>query len=156
MRVRLTKDFQFEAAQTLPKAPEGHKCRKMHGHSFKVEIPVEGETDPETGWVYDHAQISDAVKPLIQQLDHSYLNEIAGLENPTIENMAAWFWEKLNPFAPGSVEMEANKRPTPAAGIAGNKATSQPPGGEGGAWGPRAGGQIGNRTFFWARTQKKN
>jgi 6-pyruvoyl-tetrahydropterin synthase len=60
MRVRLTKDFQFEAAQTLPKAPEGHKCRKMHGHSFKVEISVEGETNPETGWVYDHAQISDA------------------------------------------------------------------------------------------------
>ena len=88
MRVRLTKDFTFEAAQTLPKAPEGHKCRKVHGHSFKVEISVEGEADLATGWLYDHAEIGAAMKPLIQQLDHSYLNEIDGLENPTIENMA--------------------------------------------------------------------
>ena len=66
MRVRLTKDFTFEAAQTLPNAPEGHKCRRMHGHSFKVEISVEGEVDPETGWFYDHARISDAMKPLMQ------------------------------------------------------------------------------------------
>src|SRR4051812_16137099 len=90
MRARLTKDFTFEAAQTLPGAPEGHKCRKMHGHSFKVEISFEGPVDPNSGWVYDHAQVSSAMKPLLQQLDHSYLNEIAGLENPTIENMAAW------------------------------------------------------------------
>ena len=77
MRVRLTKDFQFEAAQTLPNAPEGHKCRRMHGHSFKVEISVEGEAERETGWLYDHAEITSAMKPLLQQLDHSYLNEIA-------------------------------------------------------------------------------
>src|SRR4051812_20038033 len=62
VRARLTKDFQFEAAQTLPKAPEGHKCRRMHGHSFKVEISVEGEVDPAIGWLYDHAQISAAMK----------------------------------------------------------------------------------------------
>ena len=92
MRARLTKDFTFEAAQTLPSAPEGHKCRKMHGHSFKVEVSVEGEVDRARGWVYDHAEIGAAMKPLIGQLDHSYLNEVAGLENPTIENMAAWFW----------------------------------------------------------------
>ena len=61
MTVRLTKDFLFEAAQTLPCAPEGHKCRKMHGHSFKVEISVEGKTDPATGWLYDHAEISRAI-----------------------------------------------------------------------------------------------
>ena len=58
MKVRLTKDFMFEAAQTLPCAPEGHKCRQMHGHSFKVEITVEGEVDKKTGWFYDHARIS--------------------------------------------------------------------------------------------------
>src|SRR6478736_8325331 len=104
MRARLTKDFTFEAAQTLPKAPEGHKCRRMHGHSFKVEISVEGVVDPATGWLYDHAEISAAMKPLMQQLDHSYLNEIEGLDNPTIENMAAWFWKKLGPSCPGLCE----------------------------------------------------
>ena len=112
MRVRLTKDFQFEAAQTLPNAPENHKCRRMHGHSFKVEISVEGEVDPAPGWVYDHARISEAMKPLLQQLDHSYLNEIAGLENPTIENMAAWFWRKLEPLCPGLCEIVVHETRT--------------------------------------------
>ena len=71
MRVQLTKDFQFEAAQTLPNAPEGHKCRRMHGHSFRVEISVEGEVDPASGWFYDHAEIGAAMKPLLQRLDQS-------------------------------------------------------------------------------------
>src|SRR6266705_1510087 len=85
MRARLTKDFTFEAAQTLPNAPEGHKCRGVHGHSFKVEVSVEGDVDPKIGWVYDHAKISDAMKPLLQMLDHSYVNDIEGMENPTME-----------------------------------------------------------------------
>jgi 6-pyruvoyltetrahydropterin/6-carboxytetrahydropterin synthase len=112
MRASLTKDFTFEAAQTLPSAPAGHKCRKMHGHSFKVEVSVEGEIDRASGWVYDHAEISAAMKPLIAQLDHSYLNEIAGLENPTIENMAAWFWQKLAPQCPGLCEIVIHETPT--------------------------------------------
>jgi len=112
MKVRLTKDFQFEAAQTLPKVPEGHKCARMHGHSFKVEISVEGEVDPETGWVYDHARISRAMRPLLEQLDHAYLNEIAGLENPTIELMADWFWQKLAPDLPGICEIVIHETPT--------------------------------------------
>ena len=84
----------------------------MHGHSFKVEISVEGEVDPKSGWVYDHAQISSAMRPLMQQLDHSYLNEIEGLENPTIENMAAWFWQKLAPHCPGICEIVVHETPT--------------------------------------------
>ena len=112
MRVRLTKDYLFEAAQTLPEAPAGHKCRGMHGHSFKVEISVEGEVDPATGWVYDHAEISRAMKPLLAQLDHSYLNEIEGLENPTIENMAHWFWQKLQAPCPGLCEIVIHETPT--------------------------------------------
>lgn len=112
MRARLTKDFTFEAAQTLPLAPEGHKCRKMHGHSFKVEVSVEGEVDRSVGWVYDHARIGAAMKPLIAQLDHSYLNEIAGLQNPTIENMAAWFWEKIEAQCPGLCEIVIHETPT--------------------------------------------
>jgi len=112
MKVRLTKDFQFEAAQTLPKVPEGHKCARMHGHSFKVEVSVEGEVDPATGWVYDHAQISRAMRPLIEQLDHGYLNEISGLENPTIELMADWFWQKIEAQLPGLCEIVIHETPT--------------------------------------------
>src|SRR2546430_1253427 len=95
MRARLTKDFTFEAAQTLPNVPEGHKCRGLHGHSFKVEVSIEGDVDPKAGWVYDHAEISAAMKPLLKMLDHQYLNDNEGLENPTIENMAEWFWKQL-------------------------------------------------------------
>jgi 6-pyruvoyltetrahydropterin/6-carboxytetrahydropterin synthase len=112
MRAILTKDYTFEAAQTLPSAPEGHKCRLMHGHSFKVEISVEGEVDPAIGWVYDHARISAGMKPLLDKLDHSYLNEIEGLENPTIENMCAWFWTHLAPQLPGLYEIVLHETPT--------------------------------------------
>jgi 6-pyruvoyltetrahydropterin/6-carboxytetrahydropterin synthase len=112
MRARLTKDFTFEAAQTLPSAPEGHKCRRMHGHSFKIEVSVEGEVTRSSGWVYDHAEIGAAMKPLLQMLDHSYLNEVEGLENPTIENMAAWFWEKLQPQCRGLCEIVVHETPT--------------------------------------------
>jgi len=111
MRVRLVKDFQFESAQTLPKVPEGHKCGRMHGHSFTVEIAVEGEVDPETGWVYDHALISAAMRPLVELLDHGYLNEIPGLENPTIELMGDWFWRKLAPQLSGLCEIVIRETP---------------------------------------------
>jgi len=100
MRVRLTKDFTFEAAQTLPNAPAGHKCRGMHGHSFKIEVSVEGNVDPTTGWVYDHAEIGTAMKPLLKMLDHAYLNDIEGLENPTSEALARWIWRQLQPKLP--------------------------------------------------------
>lgn len=112
MIIRLTKDFTFEAAQTLPRVPAGHKCRNMHGHSFKVEISVEGDVDAETGWFYDHAEISHAMKPLLEQLDHACLNDIPGLENPTIENMAAWFWRQLEPHCPGLCEIVIHETPT--------------------------------------------
>src|ERR1044071_8132877 len=112
VRARLTKDFTFEAAQTLPNAPEGHKCRGVHGHSFKVEVSVEGDVDPKTGWVYDHARISDAMKSLMKKLDHAYLNNIEGLENPTIENMAEWFWKKLESQCPGLCEIVVHETST--------------------------------------------
>ena len=84
----------------------------MHGHSFKVEISVEGEVDSTTGWFYDHAMISRAMNPLLEQLDHSYLNEISGLENPTIETMCAWFWRHLKPHLPGLAEIVIHETPT--------------------------------------------
>jgi len=100
MKVELRKNFQFEAAHSLPKLPQGHKCRRLHGHSFQVEIAVWGETDADLNWLMDYADISAAFKPLLEILDHNYLNEIQGLENPTSENIAAWIWERLKPVLP--------------------------------------------------------
>ena len=112
MRARLVKEFRFEAAQTLPNVPGDHKCRKMHGHSFRVEIVIEGEVDPDIGWIYDHARISRAMNPLLEELDHAYLNEIEGLENPTIELMAAWIWKKIESRCPGLCEIVIHETPT--------------------------------------------
>ena len=81
--------------------PPNHKCHRLHGHSFRVEIHVSGEVDPCTGWILDFAEIKAAFKPLHDQLDHNYLNEIPGLENPTSENLAAWIWERLDQTLPG-------------------------------------------------------
>ena len=111
MNARHTKDFIREAAQVLPNAPEGHKCRQMHGHTFTIEISIEGEVDPATGWIYDHAQISAAMKPIIAQLDHKLLNDVPGLENPTIELMAHWLWKKLEPQLPGLAEIVIHETP---------------------------------------------
>ncbi|HKS36545.1 MAG TPA: 6-carboxytetrahydropterin synthase QueD [Verrucomicrobiae bacterium] len=105
MRIELRKTFQFEAAHLLPHLPESHKCRRLHGHSFKAEIVVAGECDPKLGWLMDYADLSEAFEPLWKQLDHRYLNEIAGLENPTSENIAAWIWHRLKPGLPQLAEV---------------------------------------------------
>ena len=89
------KEFTIEAAHLLPNVPEGHKCKRLHGHSFRIEIHVEGDVDPELGWVIDFAQLKNCFKPVFEQLDHHYLNEIEGLENPTSENLARWGWDRL-------------------------------------------------------------
>lgn len=93
--VELFKVFQIEAAHFLPNVPQGHKCRRMHGHSFRIEVHVRGEVDAESGWVMDFAELSAAFKPLFEQLDHHCLNDIGGLENPTSENLAEWIWQRL-------------------------------------------------------------
>lgn len=100
MKLELRKTFQFESAHRLPQLPEGHKCHRLHGHSFQAEIVVEGECDPRLGWVMDYAEISAAFKPIWEQLDHNYLNEIPGLENPTSEKIAVWIWQQLRPQLP--------------------------------------------------------
>lgn len=100
MKMELRKTFQFEAAHLLPRLPKSHKCRRLHGHSFKAEIVVAGECDPTLGWLMDYAQISEAFKPLWNKLDHHYLNEIPGLENPTSEIIAVWIWNRLKPKLP--------------------------------------------------------
>ena len=96
MRVELVKEFTFEAAHRLPQAPTGHKCTRLHGHSFRVCITVQGEVDPDTGWLIDYGEIKKVVQPLLDKhLDHAYLNEVEGLENPTSENLSKWIWDRL-------------------------------------------------------------
>ena len=98
--MELRKTFQFEAAHRLPHLPETHKCHRLHGHSFRIEIAVCGELDPQLGWVMDYAEVSAAFKPIWAKLDHYYLNEVEGLENPTSENIAVWVWRQLKPRLP--------------------------------------------------------
>ena len=89
-------EFTFEAAHRLPNVPEGHKCSRLHGHSYRVEVHVRGEVDAHTGMVVDFADIKAAFKPVHDCLDHYYLNEVPGLENPTSENVARWIWDRLD------------------------------------------------------------
>ena len=98
--MELYKAFTVEAAHHLPHLPEGHKCRRLHGHSFRIEIHVTGTVDKKLGWVMDFPEISQYIKPLFEQLDHHYLNEVPGLENPTSENLAVWIWQRLKPDLP--------------------------------------------------------
>jgi 6-pyruvoyltetrahydropterin/6-carboxytetrahydropterin synthase len=95
MVVEIFKEFTFEAAHYLPHVPVGHKCRRLHGHSFRAIVHVSGPIHSHCGWVVDFADVKAAFQPLFEQLDHRLLNEIEGLENPTSENIAAWIWERL-------------------------------------------------------------
>ena len=93
--MKISKAFRFEAAHRLPNTPENHKCRRLHGHSYRVAVRVKGAVDPDSGWIMDFAGISRAWEPLHDLLDHHYLNEVPGLENPTSENLAKWIWDRL-------------------------------------------------------------
>ena len=98
--MEIYKEFSIEAAHRLPNVPEGHKCSRLHGHSFQVAIHVCGPVDATTGWIMDFSDIKSAFKPVWEQLDHYYLNDIEGLENPTSENLARWIWQQLQPRLP--------------------------------------------------------
>lgn len=98
--MEIFKQFTFEAAHRLPHVPAGHKCSRLHGHSYRVEVHVRGPIDPTLGWVVDFADLRDAFEPLRARLDHYYLNEIEGLENPTSERLARWIWDRLKPLLP--------------------------------------------------------
>lgn len=98
--MEIYKEFHFEAAHLLPNVPEGHKCARLHGHSFGVRIEVSGDVTEPAGWVMDFSELKASFKPIYDQLDHYYLNDIPGLENPTSENIARWIWTKLKPELP--------------------------------------------------------
>ncbi|WHT20537.1 6-carboxytetrahydropterin synthase QueD [Crossiella sp. CA-258035] len=98
--MEIFREFTFEAAHRLPNVPEGHKCARLHGHSYRVIVHVEAPVNPQAGWVMDFGDVKAAFKPLEAELDHHYLNEVGGLENPTSENLAVWIWDRLYPALP--------------------------------------------------------
>ena len=98
--MKISQAFTFEAAHHLPKVPPSHRCRRLHGHSYRVEIHLEGPVDPETGFLADFFDIEAAFQPILADLDHFCLNDVAGLENPTAENIAIWIWDRIKPALP--------------------------------------------------------
>jgi 6-pyruvoyltetrahydropterin/6-carboxytetrahydropterin synthase len=100
MRIELVREYRFEAAHRLPRLPETHKCHRLHGHSFRFEVTLEGEVDPKTGFLIDFGDVDRIVDPLVERLDHFYLNEVEGLDNPTSEVLAGWLWDRLRPQLP--------------------------------------------------------
>lgn len=100
MIVELKREYRFEAAHRLPHVPTGHKCARVHGHSYKVELHVTGAVNPATGWLVDFAEIDDLWAPINHRLDHHYLNDVPGLENSTCEVLAGYIWRELRPRLP--------------------------------------------------------
>ncbi len=98
--MEIFKEFTIEAAHRLPNVPEGHKCGRLHGHSFRIEVRLDGPVNAEFGWVTDFSDIKDAFKTIEDQIDHRFLNDVPGLENPTSENLARWLWDRLFPVLP--------------------------------------------------------
>src|SRR3954470_12260927 len=107
--MKIFKDFRFEAAHYLPNVPDEHQCKRMHGHSYRLRVTVKGELGQKSGWVMDFAELKSIVSPVIDTLDHQCLNDIAGLENPTAENVAIWIWNKIKPRLSSLYEVQLNE-----------------------------------------------
>jgi len=97
----ISKQFYFDAAHFMPHMAQGHAYRQMHGHSFHVQIAIQGNPDPETGWVMDFEALDTIIAEVRSELDHRVLNEIEGLSTPTLENICAWLWRRLSSPIPG-------------------------------------------------------
>jgi 6-pyruvoyltetrahydropterin/6-carboxytetrahydropterin synthase len=95
MQTEISKSFSIEAAHRLPNVSSNHKCSRIHGHSFRITLRISGDVDPEFGWIVDFGEIDEAWKPIHGEIDHQYLNEIPGLENPTSEMLAHWIFERF-------------------------------------------------------------
>lgn len=111
MKFELKQQFRIESARFLPHLPEGHPCRRMHGHSFVIIIRLVGEADPKIGWVRDYHEIDRLMKPMLAELDHHVLNEVSGLENPTSENLAAWVYNKARILIPQLIQVTVSETP---------------------------------------------
>ena len=93
--MKISQAFKFEAAHRLPNVPPSHRCSRLHGHSYRIEVQLDGPVDAATGFVADFFDLEASFSDIMQALDHQCLNEVAGLENPTAENIAAWIWGRL-------------------------------------------------------------
>ena len=118
--MEIWKEFTFDAAHVLPNVPEGHKCRRLHGHTYRVRVYVSGEPDDRVGWVMDFGDIKAAFEPILDRLDHYYLNDIEGLENPTAEVLARWIWQRLEPRLPILSRIEIHETCTTGCSYAGD------------------------------------
>ncbi|RYY00291.1 MAG: 6-carboxytetrahydropterin synthase QueD [Gammaproteobacteria bacterium] len=110
--MEIYKDFSFDSAHFLPYVPEGHKCKNMHGHTYKLRVFVQGKPDPKLGWIMDFKELKDIVNPLIEQLDHRLINDIPGLDNPTAENITVWIWDRIKPLLHNLSKIELYETPT--------------------------------------------
>lgn len=113
--MRIYKEFTFDSAHFLPHVPEGHKCRGMHGHTYRLRVWLEGEPDTRLGWVMDFAVLKEIVKSVLVRIDHKCLNEVEGMENPTCERIAIWIWDRLQPSLPLLTRIELQE--TPSSGV---------------------------------------
>jgi len=110
--MEIYKEFAFDSAHFLPHVPEGHKCKNIHGHTYHIRVYVKGEPDGQFGWIIDFKDLKEIVAPIIDKLDHTLLNNITGLENPTAENITRWFWQQVKPLLPALCRVELKETPT--------------------------------------------
>ena len=109
------KQFTFDSAHLLPNVPQDHKCRQLHGHTYHLTVFVEGDLQKEMGWVLDFSDLNKVIKPVIELVDHKYLNDIPGLENPTTEIFSIWLWDQIKPALSGLKKIELKE--TPGSGV---------------------------------------
>lgn len=107
--MRIVKSVNFDAAHFLPDAGADSPYARMHGHSFTLEVAIDGEPDAEKGWVADFATVADALAALRDRLDHHLLNSIEGLERPTLENICLWAARELSPRLPGLAQVKISR-----------------------------------------------
>jgi 6-pyruvoyltetrahydropterin/6-carboxytetrahydropterin synthase len=119
--IEIWKEVAFESAHRLPRVPAGHKCGRLHGHSYRVRLTLRGEPDAHTGWLVDFGDVVAAFEPLRARLDHHYLNEIEGLENPTSETLARWIWDHARPLIPMLSRVEVMETCTSGARYEGDR-----------------------------------
>ena len=110
--MEIYKEFSFDSAHFLPNVPDGHKCKNMHGHTYRLRVVIEGKPDPVLGWLMDFKELKDIVSVVIDQMDHKLINDIPGLENPTAENMTLWIWQQIRPLLPRLSRIELYETPT--------------------------------------------
>jgi len=104
--MEIYREFTFDSAHYLPKLPEGHKCREMHGHTYRLKVYIKGKPDPHQGWIVDFKEMKNKITGVIDEVDHKTLNQVQGLDNPTAENITIWFWQKLKPLFQGLSRIE--------------------------------------------------